>query len=197
MIGLWHALYKPDGLRAIRATAARQRVLFALHGDQGTAGALVGDDAVRQNDSAQAPPMAGSGVLPDASLLFVFVCTNPGKMAPAFAIGAYPAYERGSPSFVQSNPKSSFMTDADLLVKTDDFDTLGGRLSRAREAKDFSLQQLAKLVGVEGRTLKAWAVPWALAFHGCFTGVVHHRWKNRMPVRTLPRLNRPWHSLIN
>jgi len=48
------------------------------------------------------------------------------------------------------------MTVADLLVKTDDYDTLGGRLSRGREAKGFSLQQLAKLVGVEVRTLKAW-----------------------------------------
>ena len=48
------------------------------------------------------------------------------------------------------------MTVADLLVKTDDFDTLGGRLSRAREAKNTSLPQLAELVGVETKTLKAW-----------------------------------------
>ncbi len=48
------------------------------------------------------------------------------------------------------------MTVASLSVKTDDFDTLGGRLSRAREAKNASLVQIAKLVGVEAKTLKAW-----------------------------------------
>jgi transcriptional regulator with XRE-family HTH domain len=48
------------------------------------------------------------------------------------------------------------MTVAVLSIKTDDFDTLGGRLSRAREAKNASLAQISELVGVEAKTLKAW-----------------------------------------
>ena len=48
------------------------------------------------------------------------------------------------------------MNVASLSIKTNDFDTLGGRLNRAREAKNSSLAQVAKLVGVEVKTLKAW-----------------------------------------
>lgn len=48
------------------------------------------------------------------------------------------------------------MAVADLSVATDDFDTLGGRLSRARDAKSLSLTQVAKLAGVDVRTLETW-----------------------------------------
>ena len=48
------------------------------------------------------------------------------------------------------------MAVADLSVVTDDFDTLGGRLSRARDAKKSSLTQVARLAGVEAKTLEAW-----------------------------------------
>ena len=48
------------------------------------------------------------------------------------------------------------MTVADISVETNDFDTLGGRLSRAREAKNASLTEIAELVGVEVKTLEEW-----------------------------------------
>ena len=48
------------------------------------------------------------------------------------------------------------MTVADLSVATDDFDTLGGRLSRSRDAKNMSLEHVAELSGVEIGTLEAW-----------------------------------------
>lgn len=44
----------------------------------------------------------------------------------------------------------------DMTVKTGDFDSLGGRLSRAREAQESSVSEVAELVGVEVKTLKAW-----------------------------------------
>ncbi len=48
------------------------------------------------------------------------------------------------------------MNDADITIKNNDFDTLGGRLSRARDAQNSSLIQVAKMAGVETRTLKSW-----------------------------------------
>lgn len=48
------------------------------------------------------------------------------------------------------------MTAADISVETDDFDTLGGRLSRARDAQNTSLAQVADLAGVGVSTLHAW-----------------------------------------
>lgn len=48
------------------------------------------------------------------------------------------------------------MTRADISIETDDFDTLGGRLSRARDAKNSSLAEVAELAGVEEKTLLAW-----------------------------------------
>lgn len=48
------------------------------------------------------------------------------------------------------------MNDADLTTKNNDFDTLGGRLSRARYAKSSSLAEVAMIAGVETRTLKSW-----------------------------------------
>jgi len=52
--------------------------------------------------------------------------------------------------------KALAMAVADLSTKTNDVDTLGGRLSRARDAKNSSVDQVAGLVGVEAKTLKAW-----------------------------------------
>lgn len=48
------------------------------------------------------------------------------------------------------------MTAADISVETTDFDTLGGRLSRARDAKNCTLDEVAELAGVEIKTLEAW-----------------------------------------
>ena len=48
------------------------------------------------------------------------------------------------------------MNDADKTIENNDFDTLGGRLSRARDAQNSSLIQVAKMAGVETRTLKSW-----------------------------------------
>ena len=47
---------------------------------------------------------------------------------------------------------------ADISRKTNDFDTLGGRLNRARNAKKSSRAEIAKLAGVESKTVKAWEV---------------------------------------
>ena len=50
--------------------------------------------------------------------------------------------------------------DANVSILSDmnqtDSDTLGGRLSRAREAAGFSLPQLARSIGVRRDTLAAW-----------------------------------------
>ena len=54
------------------------------------------------------------------------------------------------------------MTVTDLSEKTNDFDTVGGRLSRARDAINLPLEQVAELVGVEDNTLKAWECDQAL-----------------------------------
>lgn len=48
------------------------------------------------------------------------------------------------------------MTAADISVETNDFDTLGGRLSRAREATDSTLAQVATRIGVQKKTLEGW-----------------------------------------
>jgi len=54
------------------------------------------------------------------------------------------------------------MAANDISVKTSDFDTLGGRLGRALDAKDLSSDQAAELVGVEGVTFKTWECDQAL-----------------------------------
>ena len=48
------------------------------------------------------------------------------------------------------------MTVADISLKTNDFDSLGDRLSRARDAKNSSVAEVAKLAGVELKTVKSW-----------------------------------------
>ena len=48
------------------------------------------------------------------------------------------------------------MPSTDMTTKTGDFDTLGGRLSRARASQNSSLPDIAELVGVEEQTLEAW-----------------------------------------
>lgn len=48
------------------------------------------------------------------------------------------------------------MTEADLSTKTKDFDTIGGRLGRARGAVELSIEKVAALVGVEEATLNSW-----------------------------------------
>lgn len=48
------------------------------------------------------------------------------------------------------------MTEPNLSVATDDHDTLGGRLVRAREAANLSTEELAEQVGVTLETLEAW-----------------------------------------
>lgn len=48
------------------------------------------------------------------------------------------------------------MTEPNLSVATDDHDTLGGRLVRAREAANLSTEALAEQVGVTLETLEAW-----------------------------------------
>lgn len=48
------------------------------------------------------------------------------------------------------------MNSSALSVKTDDFDTIGERLRRAREIKNLSVEQVAQQVGVEVETLKTW-----------------------------------------
>ena len=48
------------------------------------------------------------------------------------------------------------MPSTDMTTKTGDFDTLGGRLGRARASQNASLSDIAELVGVEEQTLEAW-----------------------------------------
>ncbi|TKT76814.1 helix-turn-helix transcriptional regulator [Aquamicrobium sp. LC103] len=43
-----------------------------------------------------------------------------------------------------------------IYSETPDFDTLGGRLSRARDATGISSQQLARRLGVQQSTIQAW-----------------------------------------
>ena len=93
------------------------------------------------------------------------------------------------------------MPSTDMTTKTGDFDTLGGRLSRARASQNSSLSDIAELVGVEEQTLEAWehdrATPrltasqcllafLAQAHHGCYSDEAHHR--------SLKRLNLPHHT---
>ena len=44
----------------------------------------------------------------------------------------------------------------DISVKTDDFDTLGGRLYRARDAINATPEEISAVIGVEMDTLRAW-----------------------------------------
>lgn len=43
-----------------------------------------------------------------------------------------------------------------IYCKTPDTDTLGGRLSRARDAAGLSASQLARRIGVQSSTIQAW-----------------------------------------
>ncbi len=47
-------------------------------------------------------------------------------------------------------------TSSDIYYDTPDMDTIGGRLSRAREAAGLSPAQLARRIGVKTSTLTAW-----------------------------------------
>ena len=48
------------------------------------------------------------------------------------------------------------MNPTDISVKTDDFDTVGGRLGRARDSMNLSAKEVAELVGVEEQTFNSW-----------------------------------------
>ncbi|MCY6380910.1 helix-turn-helix domain-containing protein [Hoeflea prorocentri] len=48
------------------------------------------------------------------------------------------------------------MAAADLIVAPPDYDTLGGRISRARDALDLTSSQLARRLGVKTETVQAW-----------------------------------------
>ena len=48
------------------------------------------------------------------------------------------------------------MNPIDISVETDDFDTVGGRLGRARDAMNLSVKEVAELVGVEEKTFNSW-----------------------------------------
>lgn len=43
-----------------------------------------------------------------------------------------------------------------IMTETPDMDTMGGRLSRAREAKSMSVGQVAERIGVKAQTISAW-----------------------------------------
>lgn len=45
---------------------------------------------------------------------------------------------------------------ANICSQKPDFDTLGGRLSRARDAADLTVPQLARRLGVKDTTIQAW-----------------------------------------
>ncbi len=45
---------------------------------------------------------------------------------------------------------------ANITNENPDYDTLGGRISRARDALDFSTAQLARRLGVKSDTVNAW-----------------------------------------
>lgn len=48
------------------------------------------------------------------------------------------------------------MATADMTVAPPDHDTLGGRISRARDALDLTTSQLARRLGVKTETVHAW-----------------------------------------
>ncbi|ATU93727.1 helix-turn-helix domain-containing protein [Phyllobacterium zundukense] len=48
----------------------------------------------------------------------------------------------------------AFLTN--IMTETRDMDTMGGRLSRAREAKSMSVGQVAGKIGVKPQTITAW-----------------------------------------
>ncbi|MCI5073762.1 helix-turn-helix transcriptional regulator [Oricola sp.] len=48
------------------------------------------------------------------------------------------------------------MTEATIFTATPDSDTLGGRLSRARDASGMSAAQFARRLGVKTATVQAW-----------------------------------------
>ena len=43
-----------------------------------------------------------------------------------------------------------------IMTETPDMDTMGGRLSRARDAKSMSVGQVAERIGVKAQTISAW-----------------------------------------
>ncbi len=43
-----------------------------------------------------------------------------------------------------------------IMTETPDMDTMGGRLSRAREAKSMTVGQVATRIGVKAQTISAW-----------------------------------------
>lgn len=45
---------------------------------------------------------------------------------------------------------------ANIMTETPDLDTLGGRLSRARDAKSMSVSEVAGRIGVKPQTIAAW-----------------------------------------
>jgi transcriptional regulator with XRE-family HTH domain len=45
---------------------------------------------------------------------------------------------------------------ANIMTETPDMDTLGGRLSRARDAKSMSVSEVAGRIGVKPQTIAAW-----------------------------------------
>ena len=45
---------------------------------------------------------------------------------------------------------------SNIMIETPDMDTMGGRLLRAREAKDMSAAQVAERIGVKTQTILAW-----------------------------------------
>lgn len=45
---------------------------------------------------------------------------------------------------------------ANIMTETPDMDTLGGRLSRARDAKFMSVREVAGRIGVKPQTVAAW-----------------------------------------
>ncbi len=45
---------------------------------------------------------------------------------------------------------------ANIMTETPDIDTLGGRLSRARDAKSMSVREVAGRIGVKPQTVAAW-----------------------------------------
>ncbi|WP_136661099.1 helix-turn-helix domain-containing protein [Nitratireductor sp. XY-223] len=47
-------------------------------------------------------------------------------------------------------------TQLDISVEHPDYDTLGGRISRARDALDLTTSQLARRLGVKTDTVHAW-----------------------------------------
>ncbi|MBZ9654691.1 helix-turn-helix domain-containing protein [Phyllobacterium lublinensis] len=45
---------------------------------------------------------------------------------------------------------------ANIMTETPDMDTLGGRISRARDAKSMSVREVAGRIGVKPQTVMAW-----------------------------------------